>query len=145
MTEVAKFLLEEREVYIPAFAKTQIIEENEQNIDIYANIEKNADLKRNKNISKQLSNVSLGALRGTAIHRIMQCLDFLGFAKVNPKNYMQIKRFVAEEIVRIKKQKLITEEMATFVNPYAIVKFLQTDIALRMANAAKRYPLLLPA
>lgn len=148
MIQVPEFLLEEREVYIPAFAKTHtIIEEtshivnNEDTSEILEvestkdGIEKN---KGNQNISKQLSNVSLGALRGTAIHRIMQCLDFFAFAKVNHKNDTQIKTFVAEEIVRMKKQKRITEEMATLVNPYLIVKFLQTDTAFRMANAAKR-------
>ena len=38
----------------------------------------------------------------------------------------------------MKKQKLITSEMAELVNPYSIIKFLQTDTALRMAKAAER-------
>ncbi len=144
MTEVPEFLMEEREVYVPEFARKSIVEEKlakSQNVEdsineeITEKLENSINLKKDTNI---VSGVNQGAFRGTAVHRVMECLDFAGFVKLKQKNYFQIKIFVAEELVRMKKQKLITSEMAELVNPYSIIKFLQTDTALRMAKAAER-------
>uniref|UniRef100_UPI004057C93F helicase-exonuclease AddAB subunit AddA n=1 Tax=Agathobacter sp. TaxID=2021311 RepID=UPI004057C93F len=128
MATVPEFLVQEREMYIPEFARKGAIE------GFSVNQEKNIT----EHMTDKLSGSNQGALRGTATHRVMQCLDFAGFAKITHRNYAQIKAFVFAELARIKEQKRITSEMAELVNPFSIIRFLQTDTAFRMAEAAKR-------
>ena len=60
--EVPEFLLEQRESYIPDFAKVK----EEMDSD-----------------DKTPVGVNRGALRGTAMHRVMECMDFAGFLEVD--------------------------------------------------------------
>ena len=117
MTETTEFVLAEREVYVPEFARV------DENVVF--------ELKNNTKSNKAL-------LRGTAMHRFMQCMDFHAFAKIESKNYAQVKEFVNTELARLQTKKLITTEMAELVHKYSIIKFLQTNTALRMANASQR-------
>ena len=119
MTETTEFVLAEREVYVPEFARVD-----------------ETVVSESKNSTTVKSNKAL--LRGTAIHRFMQCMDFHAFAKIESKNYAQLKEFVNTELARLQTKKLITTEMAELVHKYSIIKFLQTNTALRMAKASQQ-------
>ena len=72
-----------------------------------------------------------GALRGTAMHRMMECLDFRALADA----------FSQEEVVRqldaLQESGRIAKDAAALVNTRKIWAFLQTDLAGRMMQAQK--------
>ena len=95
-------------------------------------------------ISEETSNskVNRGALRGTAIHRVMECIDFkmildLGKDSENLVTDIAAKEFVDKEIGRMLSSKLIDEEMHKLIIPTMICKFIESDVALSMARADK--------
>ena len=113
------FLIEERESYIPSFIS-----------------EKENDGR----------GVSQGALRGTAVHRVMECLDFAGLYDAlktvqNDHDYDygadSIREFVEKELARMLSQGLIDEDMNELINPDLICKFAGSHTAYRMAEADK--------
>ena len=113
------FLMEERESYIPSFIS-----------------EKDNDGR----------GVSQGALRGTAVHRVMECLDFAGLYDAlktvqNDHDYDyeadSIREFVKKELARMLSQGLIDEDMNELINPDLICKFAGSHTAYRMAEADK--------
>ena len=113
------FLMEERESYIPSFIS-----------------EKENDGR----------GVSQGALRGTAVHRVMECLDFAGLYDAlktvqNDHDYDygadSIREFVEKELARMLSQGLIDEDMNELINPDLICKFAGSHTAYRMAEADK--------
>ena len=113
------FLIEERESYIPSFIS-----------------EKENDGR----------GVSQGALRGTAVHRVMECLDFAGLYDAlktvqNDHDYDceadSIREFVKKELARMFSQGLIDEDMNELINPDIICKFAGSHTAYRMAEADK--------
>ena len=71
-----------------------------------------------------------GALRGTAMHRFMECLDF----KMDVKD-------VDEYIAYIREKSLMTEEEISLLNKKALKMFLKSDIYDRMSLADKRMDL----
>lgn len=111
--EVPKFLLEERESYIPDFAG------------------KKAD-------TEVSSDVNPGALRGTAFHRVMECLDFVKLLDYDVTSTKELWKYLDEEIKRMLDKKLLTKEMEQLVYRNSIIAFLQSPEALRMAKAAQR-------
>lgn len=104
--EVPEFLLEPREPYVPAFA---------------------SELK--------LPVVNQGALYGTATHRVMECLDFKAYLKVDRSSDKDVMDFIENEINRMLANSLLTEEMSQMINRYALKAFLKTSVALDMAQA----------
>ncbi len=76
--------------------------------------------------------VSQGALRGTAVHRVLECLDFVSVRDecLTEDVKQQIKKMLAD--------KKLTEDMKKLVNPDLIAEFLQSDVGRRMRNAAVR-------
>ena len=115
------FLIEEKESYIPSF-----ISEKE----------------------KDGRGVSQGALRGTAVHRVMECFDFAGLYDVlktvqNDHDYdyeadkNRIMKYVKNELARMLSQGLIDEDMNELINPDLICKFMGSHTARRMAEADK--------
>ena len=113
--EVPQFLLEERESYVPEFAN-----------------------EKSQEAEKSVSGVNPGALRGTAFHRVMECLDFVKLLDYDTTNPKALWKYLSEEIERMLDKKLLTEEMEQLIYRNSIIDFLQSPVALRMAKAAKR-------
>jgi ATP-dependent helicase/nuclease subunit A len=109
--EVPGFLLEERESYVPDFAAA-------------SDEEKEA--------------VSPGAKRGTAVHRVMQCLDFKAVAKLDNQDDNAVRVFVKSELDRMLNSGELTEELKELVPYYMIEGFVKSPAASRMAAAAVR-------
>jgi ATP-dependent helicase/nuclease subunit A len=80
--------------------------------------------------------VSRGALRGTAVHRVMECLDFAKICGLDRTDDAQITAFVEGELERMKKAGDLPDEMRALVIPAQIEDFVKSDVALRMAEAA---------
>ena len=114
--EVPAFLLEERESYVPEFARQK--EANE------------ADTFASKGVNR-------GALRGTAVHRVMECMDFAAFAQVDWTSQEAMKAFISKELERMVPE-LLTEEQRELINPEKLLRFLESPVAHRMAEADKR-------
>lgn len=109
--EVPEFLLEEKEPYVPEFALEGEILQPE---------------------------VNRGALRGTAVHRVMECLDFQKILEVDLDSAEAKKTFISEEIARMLEADLITEDMKELVRIESLLHFLENPAALRMAKADAR-------
>ena len=107
--EVPDFLLEERETYVPDFARKE--DEEVQ--------------------------VNRGALRGTAVHRVMECIDFAAFLEIDVTSEKEVEAFVTKELKRMVPNQLTLEQFA-LVDQKKIRTFFQSDVALRMASAAKK-------
>jgi len=111
--EVPEFLLEERESYIPEFAQAGDVE-------------------------KTPTGVNRGALRGTAVHRVMECLDFKKMLTIDRSSQEEKRQFVQSEIKRMLENALITEDMKELVKEEGILNFMESSVALRMAEADAR-------
>ena len=114
--EIPEFLLEQRESYIPDFAKVKEERESDDMTPV---------------------GVNRGALRGTAMHRVMECMDFAGFLEVDSTSRDSIEPFIDRELTRMVPE-LLTEEQRALVQPEKLLSFFQSPVALRMAEADKR-------
>lgn len=81
-----------------------------------------------------------GAERGTALHLVMQDLDF--FCEPNEQS-------VREQIEKLRAQRKLTDEQANAVDVHAIVRFLRSDLAARIRKSKQvereyRFSLLRP-
>lgn len=76
--------------------------------------------------------VSQGALRGTAVHRVLECLDFISLSDDN------LFKDVKEQVEQMLLKGRITPEMEKLVNPKTIAEFLSSPMGRRMRAAAKR-------
>ena len=118
--EVPDFLLEERESYVPEFAR------------MFSDV-----AETNATDSAQGATVNRGALRGTAVHRVMECMDFAAFLGVDAGNKDAVMAFVMRELDRMVPE-LVTEEQRELINPQKIAAFFQSPVARRMAEADVR-------
>jgi ATP-dependent helicase/nuclease subunit A len=133
--ELPDFLLEEHEPYVPDFAQEVSVsgigagkmDAGEQHPDASGTAKTGA-----------ASGVSPGALRGTAVHRVMECLDFAALAQVDPADAAQVSDFVARELSRMEKGGEITPEMRSLVPDSMVESFAKSSIAGKMAAAAQR-------
>ncbi len=116
--ELPEFLMEEKEPYIPAFAKEQTAEAPDGAEAVYG--------------------VSRGALRGTAVHRVMECLDFVRLGMVNRKDRREAEAFAKDELLRMERSGEVTKELLSLVPVSMVRAFVQSSIAGRMAAAAAR-------
>lgn len=76
--------------------------------------------------------VSQGALRGTAVHRVLECLDFTVIPETD------IAAEVECQLEHMLEEHLITKEQAELISVERIAGFLASDIGRRMSLAAKR-------
>ena len=111
--QVPEFLLDEHESYIPDFA-------------------------RDGEDTGASTDVNRGALRGTAVHRVMECLDFEALAQVDVSDKEAVKQYVRNELSRMTAEGELTVEQADLVIPAMIEGFVLSPIASRMAQAALR-------
>ena len=81
---------------------------------------------------------ALGANRGTAVHRVMECLDFQALAQVDRSSRTEVKQFVKSELNRMLSAGELTKEWYELIYPPVIETFAQTQTAERMAQAALR-------
>jgi ATP-dependent helicase/nuclease subunit A len=123
------FLQNEREPYIPAFAAAL-----KQGADAHECTEKAAAERLEGSI---ISGVNRGALRGTAVHRVMECLDFVKICAIDCTDTAQAALFVRDELERMQTSDELGEEMAGLIIPAQIEGFVRSDVAQRMAEAAK--------
>lgn len=117
-TAVLDFLFEEREVYVPDFAREKL----------------SADDAAEKEITME----SAGARRGTAVHRVMECLDFKALSEIDRQDKKEVRTFVKSELERMRVSGELTEENYKLVFMPAIESFVSSSVAGRMAAAAKR-------
>jgi len=110
--QVPEFLLEEHESYVPDFAREG--DEKETTVSL----------------------VNPGALRGTAVHRVMECLDFMALAKIDQTDAKAVQQFVAEQLDRMKASGELMEEYYNLIVPATIEGFVKSPVAMRMAKAA---------
>lgn len=75
--------------------------------------------------------ISQGALRGTAVHRVLECLDFTA---VRDEGLLAD---VEEQMKQMLASEQVTKEMADLVNPQQIAEFLRSDVGRRMRRAAE--------
>jgi len=87
---------------------------------------------------KAPAGVSRGALRGTAVHRVMECLDFKKMLTIDRSSQEEKRQFVQSEIKRMLENALITEDMKELVKEEGILNFMESSVALRMAEADAR-------
>lgn len=126
--EVPEFLLEQRESYVPDFAR-QLVKDG---------CEKDAYNK--KDMASEIvtiDSVNRGVLRGTAVHRVMECMNFAAFLEVERTSKVAIKDFIQKELDRMVPE-LLTQEQYVLIDMNKLLSFFQSPVALRMAEADVR-------
>lgn len=131
---VPDFLLQEKDPYIPDFAVIPV-PDTEQEEDLTVSGENRKETLRPVGMQE---NVSRGALRGTAVHRVMECLDFAAMAELNRSDPKAIRDFVQSELARMSSCKELTEDLRELIRPAVIEGFVASGVAGRMADAAVR-------
>ena len=121
--EIPDFLLEERESYVPEFALDMEMTKSSAKESV------------EETTRKAPAGVSRGALRGTAVHRVMECLDFKQILEIDTTSIDEKRSFVQAEVARMLEMNLITEEMKELVRIDGLIKFVESPVALRMAKA----------
>lgn len=120
--ERPKFLLEEKETYVPDFARD----------------DEAGGASNESKEPKNAAGVNQGALRGTAVHRVMECLDFKSLCDIDTKDHVAVSVFVKKSMDEMLKKGLITDDMYRLTRPKLIEQFISSDVAARMAQADKR-------
>lgn len=120
--ERPKFLLEEKETYVPDFARD----------------DEAGGASNESKEPKNAAGVNQGALRGTAVHRVMECLDFKSLCDIDTKDHVAVSAFVKKSMDEMLKKGLITDDMHRLTRPKLIEQFISSDVAARMAQADKR-------
>jgi ATP-dependent helicase/nuclease subunit A len=118
--EVPEFLLEEREPYVPDFAKA----EGRASADTASHARSDS--------------AGPGAKRGTAVHRVMECLDFEALSGVDRRSDKAVEAFVQSELARMLASGDLPAEWHALVPPAMIESFAKSPVAGRMAEAAVR-------
>lgn len=77
-----------------------------------------------------------GALRGTAMHRFMECLDFASVPKLN--GWEAAKEYLESAAAEMVKEERMTEAEMELISLYQVYRFLDTEEAGRMTEAAKK-------
>lgn len=116
--ELPDFLLEEHTPYVPSFAQDEVTEAHEKEQD-----EKG---------------VNRGALRGTAMHQVMEHLNFKKILEIDTENGAEVRDFLEAEISRMMEKKQLTEDMEKLISRDQMVSYMKSDVAIRMAKADKR-------
>lgn len=88
--ERPKFLLEEKETYVPDFARD----------------DEAGGASNESKEPKNAAGVNQGALRGTAVHRVMECLDFKSLCDIDTKDHVAVSAFVKKSMDEMLKRGL---------------------------------------
>lgn len=123
--EVPEFLQEERESYVPAFAREFMVISEESSEENTAGQSTEIDA----------SGVNRGALRGTAVHRVMECLDFKKILDIDITRDEVVKTFLKTEISRMLEKEQLTQEMLDLVSMKKLRDYVKNPVAIRMAKA----------
>lgn len=140
--EVPDFLLEEKEPYIPDFAR--VLAETTEGVAFDTAAQGTTDTITVKdtaagtNCLQPSSRVNPGALRGTAVHRVMECLDFVALASVDRLDTQEVREFVRKELKRMKQSGELAIELQGLVIPSMLEGFVASPVAGRMADAAAK-------
>ena len=106
--ETPDFLLEEEELYVPAFAREKVEAEESAS----------------------------GALYGTAVHRVMECMNFAGL--IDKKDDKEIRTYLQQEMARMQEEGLLSQELGSLLRIPSLMTFLTSASARRMAEAEDR-------
>ena len=83
---------------------------------------------------KEEETAAAGALRGTAMHRFLACVDFSRLP--GPGAYREIKQFIEETLQSLLAKGRMTNEEAGLLNEWQMRQFLASELAGRMRTAA---------
>lgn len=78
-----------------------------------------------------------GALRGTAVHRLLECYDFTEL----PENPKDLPQNIEKQLTGLIRAGKVTESMRELIPISSIVEFLDSDLAKRMKQAAMNHNL----
>ena len=127
--QIPEFLKEEHEPYVPDFARERLQEPEAEEAGGGA---------WNGAERVHADRTAGGSLRGTAVHRVMECLDFAALARIDAADRAQASHFVASELERMRTSGELSEELHALVSRASITAFVQSPVAQRMALAAGR-------
>ena len=126
--EVPEFLLEERDSYVPQFARDMQMHRE-------ADVEESIHGRDASHYTE--SGEHRGALYGTAVHRVMECMDFAAFLDIDQTSKAAVMEYINAQLKDMVPDRL-PEEQRELINPYKLLAFFQSPIARRMAEADKR-------
>ena len=126
--EVPEFLMEERDSYVPQFAR---------NRKLHKETEAEENCKGSSESHYTETGEHRGALYGTAVHRAMECMDFASFSGVDQTSKAAVLDYIHAQLKEMVPDRL-PEEQRELINPYKLLAFFQSPIARRMAEADKR-------
>ena len=109
----------EQEETIPAFLEEPVT----PTIPLF--IQRQEKITSDQNVSGQGVQVNRGALRGTAVHRVMECYDFTS------------EKSVQEQMDAMEKEEKITADMRTLVKERIVADFVSSETGKRMALAQR--------
>ncbi len=107
----------EQEETVPAFLEEPVT----PTIPLF--IQRQEKITPDQNVSGQGVQVNRGALRGTAVHRVMECYDFTS------------EKSVQEQMDAMEKEEKITADMRTLVKEQIVADFASSETGRRMALA----------
>lgn len=121
----------EQEETVPAFLEEPVTPTIPLFIQKQGSVEQEAQNKaqdaESKAEQKIVSNTAnRGALRGTAVHRVMECYDFTSGQSVH------------EQILLMEKEEKITADMRSLVNEQIVADFVSSETGKRMAFAQEK-------
>lgn len=109
----------EQEETVPAFLEEPVM----PTIPLF--IQRQEKITPDQNVSGQGVQVNRGALRGTAVHRVMECYDFTS------------EKSVQEQMDAMEKEEKITADMRTLVKERIVADFVSSETGKRMALAQR--------
>ena len=107
----------EQEETVPAFLEEPVT----PTIPLF--IQRQEKITPDQNVSGQGVQVNRGALRGTAVHRVMECYDFTS------------EKSVQEQMDAMEKEEKITADMRALVKEQIVADFVSSETGRRMALA----------
>lgn len=78
-----------------------------------------------------------GSMRGSAFHKVMELFDFTKLTKEVSSDRVAAEKLLESQLEDMRSDGRLSEEYYTVVSNFKIVKFLMTDTALRMGEAAR--------
>lgn len=135
--ETPEFLQIEKESYIPEFIKKleSKIEQAESPVELQTEPESGKQRGQHTFSGGQ---VNRGALRGTAVHRVMECLDFSAICQLDRQDEKAVREYVKSQLALMLEREQITPDMAELVIPSMIEFFVKSDVAYRMGRAEEQ-------
>lgn len=109
----------EQEETVPAFLEEPVT----PTIPLF--IQRQEKITPDQNVSGQGVQVNRGALRGTAVHRVMECYDFTS------------EKSVHEQMEAMEKEEKITADMRALVKEQTVADFVSSETGKRMALAQR--------